>query len=134
MLPGQQAAPVPPHGGTHVPFVQVPPFDAHVAPFATHPPVSQHPPFAHVPVPPSLLGQQACCGLDPPQFWQLPLTHVPLVHGDPLATHWLPPAVSQQPVPLHMLPAQHASRAAPHAWHVPFEQTLPAVEHCMSFA
>jgi hypothetical protein len=64
----------------------------------------------------------------------MPATHVPLVHGLPLATHWLPPAVSQQPVPLHTSPAQQAKPLAPHAWHIPFEQTLPGVEHCVSFA
>jgi hypothetical protein len=84
--PVQHAWPAVPHGGSHVPLTHLPPVDAHVAPLMTQVlPVSQHPPSPHVPVPPSLLGQQVCVAA--PQFWQVPPTHVPVVHGLPAATH-----------------------------------------------
>jgi hypothetical protein len=75
-------------------------------------PVSQHPPAAHVLLPPSE-GQHVCDV--PPQFSQVPFTHVPLVHMLPLGMHWLPPAISQQAPPLHTLPAQHAAPPVPHS-------------------
>jgi hypothetical protein len=105
----QHAFPAAPQGGTHVPLVHVPLFEQ-VPLLATHFPfVSQQPPFAQ-----TLPGQHVCVA--PPHVWQVPLTHVsPAVeHGIPFPTHVLFAPGSQHPPPLHVLPAQQASSAAPH--------------------
>jgi hypothetical protein len=130
----QHVALTSPHGGTHVPFVHVPPLEVHVALFATHDVPSQQPPFAHA-VP---LVQHAPPRL--PQFWQVPLLHVPFVQARPAPTQMFPPAVSQQaavaPEPLHVLFAQHPDPAVPHAAHTPEVplHTEPACEHCVPSA
>jgi hypothetical protein len=123
----QHAAPAAPHGGTHVPLLHMSPF-MHIPVFATHLPfVSQQPPLVQTEP-----GQHVC--VLPPQFWQVPPTHVPVEHGWSGATHWLPPAVSQHAPPRHMLPAQHACSAIPQAWHMLPAQTDPPAEHCVSLA
>lgn len=74
-------------------------------------------PFAH-----ALPVRQHACPLAPQHvpFWQVPAKHAVL-----LAAHV--PLVSQQPTsvggPLHLLPAQHTSPEAPHAWQEPAAQT-----------
>ncbi len=125
MFPAQHAAPAAPHGGTHVPFVQVPPFEAHVALLATHVVPSQHPPLAQATEP----VQHACDR--PPQFWHVPKTHVPVVQDEPFATQVLPALVSQQPPFVQVLPGQQPLPPTPHVAQVPFEHTEPAVEHCV---
>jgi len=61
----------------------------------------------------------------PPQVPQAPLAHVPVngLHELPLLTHC---PDTQQPLPLHVFPAQHALPAAPHAL-LPVETVLPPV-------
>ena len=55
---------------------------------------------------------------------QVPFSHVPAMHAPALATQ--EPFVSQQPDsvggPLHLLPAQQTSPAAPQAWQAPAAQ------------
>ena len=73
----------------------------------------------------------------PPQH--VPFSQVPRAHAPLLATQV--PLVSQQPIsvgtPLHLLPAQQASPAAPHAWQEPAAQTsfvphvVPARRHVL---
>jgi hypothetical protein len=43
----------------------------------------------------------------------------------------MPDVGSQHPPPLHMLPAQQALPAVPHAWQTPWPQISPAAEHCV---
>jgi hypothetical protein len=69
----------------------------------------------------------------------VPFSHVPEAQAPLLATQV--PLVSQQPMsvgtPLHLLPAQQTSPAAPHAWQEPAAQTsfvphvVPASRHVL---
>lgn len=98
------------------------PHGAHIPPWQTAPPA------VHVPPTPPAPPQQAWPTA--PHVPQLPLVHVPVnpVHVLPMPMHELVPGVApgtQQPPPVQLLPAQHASLAPPHGWQVPPVQTLP---------
>jgi hypothetical protein len=93
-------------------------------------------PFLQAPVAHAVPVRQQASPLAPQQ---VPFSHVPAMQAVLLATH--EPFVSQQPVsvggPLHLLPAQQTSPAAPQAWHAPAAQisfapqVLPTRRHVL---
>jgi hypothetical protein len=71
------------------------------------------------------LAQQACA--DPPQAPQLPLPQVPPSVGQVLP-ELVHRSLTQQPPPLHALPAQQASPGPPQGAQTSLLQTLPLAQ------